>query len=95
MVLANQFIPPPGASLERAVRGRGKRILLKLIIGQRNKFICKLAYFILVFNTPHSIIAKRMDLRPSNAPRWLRHLSLPPYANADLFWLVVVCKIID
>jgi hypothetical protein len=35
--------------LERAVQGRGKRILLKLIIGQTNKFICKHAYFILVF----------------------------------------------
>ncbi len=36
MVLANQNIPPPGASLERALQGRGKRILLKLIIGWRN-----------------------------------------------------------
>jgi hypothetical protein len=95
MVLANQFIPPPGASSERAIRGRGKRILLKLIIGRRNKFICKLAYFILVLNTPHSIVAKAMDLHPSHAPRWLRHLSQPPYANADLFGLVVVCKIFD
>ncbi len=36
-----------------------------------------------------------MDLLPSHAPRWLRHLSLTPYANANHFWLVVVCKIID
>jgi hypothetical protein len=95
MVLANHFIPPLGASSERAIRGPGKSILLKLIIGRRNKFICKLAYFILVFNTPHSVVAKTMDLRPFHAPQWLRHLSLPPYANADLFWLVDVCKIID
>ena len=95
MVLANQLIPPPGASSERAVRGRGEMILLKLIIGRRNKFICKLAYFILVFDTPHSIVTTTMDLCPSHAPRWSHHLYLPPYANVDLFWLVVVCKIID
>jgi hypothetical protein len=95
MVLANQFIPPPGASSERAVRGCLKRILLKLIIRRRNKFICKLAYFILVFYTPHSILAKTMDLCPSHAPRWLRQLYLPPYTNADIFLLVVVSKIIN
>jgi hypothetical protein len=68
MVLANQFIPPPGASSERAIQGRGKRILLKLIIRQRNKLICKLAYFILVFNTPHSIVTKTMDYAHPTLP---------------------------
>jgi hypothetical protein len=82
--------------LERALQGSGKRILLKLIIERRNKFSCKLAYFIPVFIILSTLsLPKTMDVHPSHAPRWSRHRSLPPYTNADLVWLVVVYEIFD
>ncbi len=42
LVLENRLTPPLGASSEGVVRGRGVRILLKLIIERRKKLICKL-----------------------------------------------------
>jgi hypothetical protein len=42
MALVNQLTLPPGASLEGVGRGRSKRILLTIIIGQRKKLIYNL-----------------------------------------------------
>ncbi len=36
-----------------------------------------------------------MTYTPPPAPRWSRHLSIPPLDTPALFWLVVGCKTID
>jgi hypothetical protein len=66
MADANWLTPLPEASLEGVVQGRGRRILVYLIIGRRKIIICKLNDFILVFNilTTLSLI----DLHPLVLP---------------------------
>ncbi len=93
----NWLTPPPGVSLEGVIRGRGERILIALIIGQRKIIICKLNNIILVFNILPTLSSPKRWIYtpPPHAPRWLRHLSIPPCVAPALFWLVVVCAIID
>ena len=94
--MGNRLTPPPGASSEGAVRGRGARILRTLIIGRRKKLICKLDDLILVFYILPTYRCQNDGFAaPPYAPRWSRHLSLFPYATPSLFWLVVGCKTIN
>jgi hypothetical protein len=89
--------PPPGASLEGVIRGRGERILLKLISRPRTKIICKLNNFILFFITlPTLSPPKRWIYTPP--PPLPDGLSSSPYStplSVPVFGLVVACKMID
>ncbi len=65
--------PPPGASSEGVIRGRGERILVALILGWRKKLICKLNNVILVFNILPTI---------SSPKRWIYTPPTPPNGRA-------------
>ena len=78
------------------VRGRGVRILLKLIIGRRKKLICKLDNFILVFICLPTLLPPKQWYCASPRASGPAHILsiLSSVADACL-WLVVVWAVVD